>query len=173
MKNEYLNNYKLVLYSTKKNKEFIKAEIKINEIDLKITKKNNKYHYEYYIRDGLEYKGYIEIKNNEIKKINIINNIYHFVIDIKINELEIKYNQDLEKIVDSKLKKETIHNTEMEKEKDKILKNATINDIYNNYMNRYPETKKEEIEEIIEPAPDPEVVPKEEDLNRPIINGVG
>jgi len=173
MKKEYLNNYKLILYATKKNKEFIKAEIKINEIDLKITKKNNKYHYEYYIRDGLEYNGYVEIKNNEIKKINIINNVYHFVIDIKLNELETKYNQELEKIRDSKLKEVTIHNTELDEEKDKIFKNDTINNIYDNYIKRYPETKKEEIEEIIEPEPDPPVVPKEEDLTRPIINGVG
>ena len=36
---------------------------------------NNKYNYEYYVRDGLEYTGYIEIKDNELKK--IINGAYN------------------------------------------------------------------------------------------------
>lgn len=172
-KNEYLNNYKLVLYTSKTNKEFIKAEIKINEIDLKITKKNNKYHYEYYIRDGLEYNGYVEIRNKEIKKININNNIYHYVIDIRIDELNIKYNTKLEIIGRSRLKEEVVADAELEKEKDNILKNDIINSIYDNYMNRYPKPQKEVIEKIEEPKPTPPVEQKEEDINREVINGIG
>lgn len=173
MKNEYANEYKLVVYTKKGSKDFIKTEIKINEIDIKINKKNNKYYFEYYIRDGLEYSGYVEIDNDKINKINIKNNLEHYEINIKLEKYDINYNTELTK-ENNLLLEGTIPNTELTEEiKNQILKNDVIYEINDNYKNRHPEQIEEEILKIDEPEPEPEWVPSEKDLYGPVINGVG
>lgn len=148
-----MSKYKISLYLSKKTKEFNKIQINNDEIDFNIEYKDNKYYYQYYLRDGLVYEGNFSLNSkNKLKDFKFSDILKNYSIDLNFNNLQINYNKKIEEL-DKNILSNNILNSELsELEKNVIIKNNEINSIYNKYLNRYDiETEgKNEIDEVLE-----------------------
>ena len=132
-----MNDYKISLYFSKFSNEFIKLEVNSDEIDINIENKDNKYSFQYYLRDGLMYEGYLKIKDGNISEFNLIHNTKKYFINLKFDELNIGYNKEVDSYKEIKIGDSVNYLELTESDKSIIRKNGTINTIYNNYLNRY------------------------------------
>lgn len=132
-----MNDYKISLYFSKDSNEFIKLEVDSTEIDFNLENKNNKYYFEYYLRSGMLYNGYIKIKDNMVNEFNFINTLDNYCINLNFDELSIDYNKKIDGYKEVKIDNSITYKELTESDKNVIKNNDIINTIYNNYLNRY------------------------------------
>lgn len=143
---------KITLYTTRDTKEFIGIKINGEEIDININYKDDKYLYEYYLRDGLIYNGFIGIDNENLTSFSLTDNLNHYIINIDFKSIDIEYNKEINEL------KEIDNSINFFEVKNQITnKNEILKRIKDNYLDRY----KEEVEESKEYFDKSETLPED------------
>lgn len=141
-------NYKITLYIEKESDNFRSIKFEDDENEIIINNEDNKFVYEYYLRDGLMYSGFIKITNDKIKEITLIDQINHWRLNLDFKEVNVKYN---EKIKEKKINSnEIVDYTNDNKDIKKIISdNKILNEIQENYDKKDESSLKLTEEEII------------------------
>lgn len=127
--------------------EFFGFDLEAEEIDLKIRKDGTRYNYNYYVRDGIIYRGYFDIDGDKLIGFTLEDVLNNMDFRFKINNYTVNYN---EKVSNMNLNSIISNSDLTEDDKMIIKKNKVISDMYDGYLKRdYVEINPKENEPYI------------------------